>query len=99
MRAALRLRRRRHFLWLMRLCTLKRPSSNHRPWDRARCARGALRGELRDRMKKKAAQSGKKVAKSARKEDVWYAYGIVRDAFDAARAPGGLDDTAVRVLK
>jgi gas vesicle protein GvpL/GvpF len=50
-------------------------------------------------MKKKAAKGGKKVAKSAKKEDVWYAYGIVRVAFDPASAPGGLDDTLVRVLK
>lgn len=54
---------------------------------------------------KKAAHGGKKrvaVAKKPSKRetnDVWYAYGIVRAVFDPAQSPGGLDDTAVRVLK
>jgi hypothetical protein len=62
---------------------------------------------------KKTAKGGKKTAKTASKtapktaakrtttggKDVWYVYGIVREGFDPARAPAGLDDTPVRVAK
>ena len=32
-------------------------------------------------------------------DEVWYVYGLVRDGFDASRAPTGIDDTTVGVAK
>jgi len=47
------------------------------------------------RANKPAAKSVKKSPANAR--DLYYVYGIVRDSFDATRAPAGLDDAAVTV--
>jgi len=33
------------------------------------------------------------------RDDVWYVYGIVRDGFDPARAPSGLDDAPIELVK
>ena len=33
------------------------------------------------------------------REDVWYVYGVVRNGFDLASAPSGLDDAPVELVK
>lgn len=54
---------------------------------------------MKKRAKTKGRQKAVKKAATVGKADVWYVYGIVRDGFDPARAPAGLDDTPVSVAK